>query len=66
MFYLGGDLLIWETNSGVDWLYIPDFKGKKIQTIHGLGLKIFWGANHSILEAQIIFYLKPIYYYKGL
>ena len=41
MFYLGGGQLIWETDSGVDWLYIADFKWKKIQTIHGVGLKIF-------------------------
>ena len=41
----------------MDWLYIADFKGKKIQTMN-FGLN-FWegvgGGNHSILEVQIIF-----------
>ena len=43
----------------MDWLYIADFKGKKIQTMN-FGLNFWEGGgggvgNHSILEVQIIF-----------
>ena len=46
MFYLFGGLLIWEANSGMDWLYIADFKGKKIQTMN-FGLYFWEGGGGS-------------------